>query len=76
MDKGKKGVKLSSSQERRNSKLSSIRAKVEHPFRILKCQWKFTKVRYKGLYKNTCQLFTLFMLANIYMLRKKLILAT
>lgn len=76
LDKGKKNSPLSSSQERRNIKMSSIRAKVEHPFRILKCQWKFTKVRYKGLYKNACQIFTLFMLANIYMLRKKLILAT
>lgn len=76
LDKGKRGSALSSSQEKRNLKLSSIRAKVEHPFRVLKCQWKFTKVRYKGLYKNACQIFTLFMLANIYMLRKKLILAT
>lgn len=74
LDKGKRNRKLSSSQEKRNLKMSSIRAKVEHPFRILKCQWKFTKVRYKGLYKNACQVFTLFMLANIYMLRKKLIL--
>jgi IS5 family transposase len=76
LDKGKRGAILSSSQERRNLKLSSIRAKVEHPFRILKCQWKYVKVRYKGLYKNSCQIFTLFMLANIYMLRKKLVLAT
>lgn len=74
LDKGRRNRKLSSSQEKRNLKMSSIRAKVEHPFRILKCQWKFTKARYKGLYKNACQVFTLFMLANIYMLRKKLIL--
>jgi IS5 family transposase len=32
---------------------SSIRAKVEHPFRILKCQFGHTKVRYNGLKKNT-----------------------
>lgn len=27
----------------------SVRAKVEHPFRVLKCQFGFTKLRYKGL---------------------------
>ena len=32
---------------------ASIRAKVEHPFRVIKCQFGFTKVRYKGLEKNT-----------------------
>lgn len=37
-----------------------IRAKVEHPFRIIKQQFGFTKVRYKGLAKNTGQLFVLF----------------
>jgi IS5 family transposase len=73
LDKCKRGRGLSSSQKKRNKKLSSIRSKVEHPFRILKCQWKFTKVRYKGIYKNTCQIFTLLMLGNIYMLRKELI---
>jgi transposase, IS5 family len=51
---------------------SKIRAKVEHAFRILKCQFGFRKVRYKGLSKNTAQINTLFMLANVYMLRKKL----
>lgn len=74
LDKGKRGSTLSLSQKKRNLKLSSIRSKVEHPFRILKCQWKYVKVKYKGIYKNACQVFTLFMLANIYMLRKKLIL--
>lgn len=73
LDKGRKKKPLSSSQKKRNLKMSSIRSKVEHPFRILKCQWKFVKVKYRGLQKNTCQLFSLFMLANIYMLRKKLV---
>ena len=49
-----------------------IRAKVEHPFRIIKQQFGFTKVRYKGLAKNTGQLFVLFALANLWMARKKL----
>jgi IS5 family transposase len=49
-----------------------IRAKVEHPFRVLKCQFGYVKVRYRGLKKNTAQLVTLFALANVWMVRKKL----
>ncbi len=44
---------------------ASIRAKVEHPFRIIKCQFGFTKARYRGLMKNDSKLATLFALANI-----------
>ena len=44
---------------------ASIRAKVEHPFRIIKCQFGFVKARYKGLQKNDNQLAMLFALANI-----------
>jgi len=51
---------------------ASIRAKVEHPFRVIKQQFGYQKTRYKGLYKNACQLYTLFMLSNIWMFRKKL----
>ena len=46
--------------------------KVEHPFRVLKCQWGYRKVRYRGLAKNTAQLWSLFGLANVYLARKKL----
>ena len=49
-----------------------IRAKVEHPFRVIKQQFGFSKVRYKGLAKNTGQIVTLFALANLWMARKKL----
>jgi IS5 family transposase len=52
---------------------ASVRAKVEHPFRVLKCQFGFTKVRYKGLAKNTAQLITLFALSNLWMARKRII---
>ena len=52
---------------------ASVRAKVEHPFRIIKCQFGFTKVRYKGLLKNTAQLVTLFALGNLWMARRRLI---
>lgn len=73
LDRGTRGRKLSPSQQKRNTQLSSVRSKVEHPFQIVKCQWKFTKVRYKGLFKNTMQLFTLFTLANLFRIRKKLL---
>jgi IS5 family transposase len=65
--------KLSSSQRKRNRKYSSVRAKVEHPFQVIKCQWGHVKVRYKGLFKNTMQLFALFSLANLFRARKILL---
>jgi len=49
---------------------AGIRAKVEYPFRVLKCQFGFTKVRYRGLAKNTARLQTLFALSNLWMVHK------
>jgi IS5 family transposase len=54
---------------------ASIRAKVEHPFRVLKRQFGFTKVRYRGLAKNTAQIITLFALSNLWMARRPLMQA-
>ena len=51
---------------------ASMRAKVEHPFRVIKRQFGHVKVRYRGLKKNTAQLTTLFALSNLWMARKKL----
>ncbi|NDP65064.1 IS5 family transposase [Polaromonas sp.] len=51
---------------------AGVRAKVEHPFRVIKRQFGFVKVRYRGLKKNTAQLFTLFALSNLWMARSKL----
>jgi IS5 family transposase len=51
---------------------AGIRAKVEHPFRVVKRQFGFVKVRYRGLKKNTAQLVTLFALSNLWMVRSKL----
>jgi IS5 family transposase len=51
---------------------ASIRAKVEHPFRVIKRQFGHVKVRYRGLKKNTAQLTTLFALSNLWMARSKL----
>jgi len=44
---------------------AQIRAKVEHPFHVVKNLFRHRKVRYRGLLKNTAQLFTLFGLANL-----------
>jgi IS5 family transposase len=51
---------------------ASVRAKVEHPFRVIKRQFGYVKVRYRGLAKNTAQLITLFALSNIWMVRSRL----
>ena len=54
---------------------ASIRAKVEHPFRVVKSQFGYVKVRYRGLPKNTLQLKTLFALSNLWMARHRLMAA-
>ncbi|MDE1180159.1 IS5 family transposase [Paraburkholderia sp.] len=51
---------------------AGVRAKVEHPFRVLKCQFGYVKARYRGLAKNTAQIETQFALVNLWMARRKL----
>ena len=51
---------------------AQIRARVEHPFHIIKNLFRHRKVRYKGLTKNTAQLFSLFGLANLVIARNLL----
>ena len=53
--------------------LSAVRAVVEHPFRVIKRQFGFVKVRYRGLAKNAKQIETLFALANLWLARKRLL---
>lgn len=72
-DRGRRNHPLSHGQREKNRKKSSIRSKVEHPFHVIKTLWKHTKVRYRGIEKNTLQLHTLFALANLYMKRKQLL---
>ena len=55
---------------------ASIRAAVEHPFRVLKRQFGYVKARYKGLAKNGAQVTTLFALVNLWMARKRLLQPT
>ena len=59
-------------QKKKNCSKSSVRAKVEHPFRILKRVFGFDKVRYRGLAKNHHRLCANFALVNLYLHRKRL----
>ena len=67
------GGKLTDEQKAFNRMLSAVRAIVEHPFRVVKRHFGFTKVRYRGLKKNTGQIVTLFALANLWLARKRLL---
>jgi IS5 family transposase len=51
---------------------ASIRARVEHPFRVIKRQFGLLKVRFRGLTKNTAHVITLFALSNLWMARRRL----
>ncbi len=61
-------------QRRKNRTKARVRAKVEHPFRILKRVFGFVKVRFRGLKKNHDHLCAAFALVNLYMHRKRLAL--
>ena len=50
-----------------------IRAKVEHPFHIIKNRFGLKKIRYRGLAKNTAHLMTLFGLANLMIAKRRLL---
>jgi IS5 family transposase len=51
---------------------AQLRAFVEHPFHVVKNLFHYRKTRYKGLAKNTAQLYSLFALANLAMARTRL----
>jgi IS5 family transposase len=52
---------------------ASVRAKVEHPFHVIKNLFRHKKARYKGLAKNEAQLFSLFALANLVIAKRPLL---
>jgi IS5 family transposase len=58
--------------DRINAARSRVRARCEHVFRVVKCQWGFTKVRYRGLAKNTVRVRAVLALANLYLVRHRL----
>ena len=56
-----------------NQVRSRCRARGEHAFHVVKRLWGHAKVRYRGLAKNTARLLTAFALANLFMLRRRLL---
>ena len=71
---GPEGRQAAPIDERINRIIASLRARVEHPFRVLKCQFGYRKTRYRGwqLAKNQAQLFALFGLGNLFLVRRRL----
>jgi transposase, IS5 family len=65
--------KLTEQQRRMNRSRSRRRARGEHAFLVVKRLWGFAKVRYRGLYKNTVRAFAIFALANLYLVRRRLL---
>ena len=70
--RGTRARDLSTNERRINRSRSRIRARVEHPFNVVKRLWGFTKVRYRGVAKNLAKAYTLFALANLYLVRRRL----
>jgi IS5 family transposase len=68
MPEGKAKTRVRKEEHRK----ASIRANVEHPFRVIKRQFGLMKVRFRGLRKNTAHLVTLFALSNLWMARRPL----
>jgi IS5 family transposase len=64
---------LSEAEQASNRTKSRVRAKVEHPFLIIKRIFGFAKVRYRGLDKNATRLFVACALANVFMARQHLL---
>lgn len=65
--------RLTRAQRRTNRRRSQQRARGEHAFHVVKRLWGFTKVRYRGLAKNLARAFTMFGLANLYLVRRRLL---
>jgi IS5 family transposase len=63
---------LTAGQRIEHRRRSLARARGEHAFHVVKRLWGFTKVCYRGLAKNTAQLFAAFALANLYLRRRHL----
>ena len=71
--RGTSAKPLTDHQRYINQVRSKARARGEHAFHVVKHLWGFAKVRYRGLAKNTARLFTAFALANLYLLRRRLL---
>ena len=71
--KGSRYRKLTECEQSANRYKSKIRSRVEHVFGVMKCQFGFTKVRYRGLDKNAQCVFTKCALVNLVLAKKKLL---
>lgn len=71
--KGSRYRKLTQEERSKNRTKSRVRAKVEHQFGIIKRQFGFTKVRYRGLAKNAHRLFVACALSNLVMAKRDLL---
>lgn len=71
--KGHRHRPLSEADRNRNRTKSKVRAKVEHPFHVMKRVFQFTKVRYRGLAKNANHVFASCALINLFMARRRLL---
>jgi IS5 family transposase len=74
--KAYRNLSLSEADRSKNRTKSKVRAKVEHPFFVLKRVFGFYKVRYRGIMKNANRLFVACALTNLYMVRRRLLGAT
>ena len=63
---------LTERQKAINQIRSRVRARGEHAFHVVKRLWGFTTVRYRGLAKNTVRLYAALALANLYLVRRRL----
>ena len=70
--RGHRHAPLSQRWKKINQARSRVRARGEHAFHVVKTLWGAGNVRYRGLAKNTARMFTLFALANLYLLRYRL----
>ena len=68
--KALKKDKLGRITEKLEQTKASVRAKVEHCFHVVKCLFRHRKNRYRGLAKNTAQLYSLFAFANLVLARR------
>ncbi len=75
-EKARRNRPLSDEQKAKNRTKSRVRAKVEHVFGVIKRVFGFAKVRYRGLEKNAHKLFVVSALANLFLVRKRLLRAT
>jgi transposase, IS5 family len=69
---GEAGPRAHEESTREEPPLWQVRAKVERVFRVLKCEFGYRRVRYRGIAKNGAQVFALLALANLFLVRRRI----